>query len=728
MAGYTRNDTSNNIATGNVINAADLDGEFDALVAAFHASTGHTHDGTAANGAPITKIGPVQDLVISTGAITPKTDNTVDLGSSSFEFKDLYIDGTANIDALVADTADINAGTIDGVVIGGSTTAAGSFTTLTTSSTVTLNGGTANGVLYLNGSKQITTGTGLSFDGTQQFGVGQRSTNWKTSYAVAQVGNSALVTSSTYTYLTNNTYIDSSDVSRYLTTGTAVQYSMNRNEGSHTWLTATSGNAGDLVTGFNTVRMKLDVNGYLMLNTANATSSAAINVSTNHQNLIAIGNNTWSQTLVLGTGYDIGLGDYTQLRVPGNPANTAQLLLTSANCVYVGDGYNTGNGQLNINRNGAALVPMLTFNNRTTGTSQYSTGAIAFQAYRDVRDPCYVGLIDVQRYQLSAGLNSQGHMRFFAGAEGKTYAEIVAQTANIYIDGYNGSVGVNTNSPASFSRFAVIGGAGSNVHTTYLGDGGNRHFNFMTNTTGGAYNSLTAAGDVLLYAGAQYQPMTIGTHDGGGIRFVLDATYIGAGSGGIRTVFANAGYQSTNGYVESKTGDTGTAFNTINTSAALQQYYVVHDGAAVAIGNARANNFKIVSGSSAAHELQLSQDVVRIYDNTTATRASVKTEVFTITSGTGGTTVNLAVTANYTGLIAVFGSGNDTSAAIFYVAGASEYDYETIGTLVSNGFGVAYTGNTSIALNSSLGNPLTMTMTSSTTVTRTYVVYYLGAI
>ena len=94
MAGYTRNDTSNNIATGNVINAADLDGEFDALVAAFHASTGHTHDGTAANGAPITKIGPVQDLVISTGAITPKTDNTVDLGSSSFEFKDLYIDSS----------------------------------------------------------------------------------------------------------------------------------------------------------------------------------------------------------------------------------------------------------------------------------------------------------------------------------------------------------------------------------------------------------------------------------------------------------------------------------------------------------------------------------------------------------------------------------------------------------------------------------------------------------
>lgn len=118
MAGYTRNDTSNNIADGNVINASDLDGEFDALVAAFEAATGHTHDGTAANGAPITKVGPAQDLVISTGAITPKTDNTVDLGSSSFEFKDLYIDGTANIDSLVADSVNISGGNIDGVALG----------------------------------------------------------------------------------------------------------------------------------------------------------------------------------------------------------------------------------------------------------------------------------------------------------------------------------------------------------------------------------------------------------------------------------------------------------------------------------------------------------------------------------------------------------------------------------------------------------------------------------
>ena len=40
-------------------------------------------------------------------------------------------------------------------------------TTLTTSSTVTLNGGTANGVAFLNASKVVTSGTALTFSGTE---------------------------------------------------------------------------------------------------------------------------------------------------------------------------------------------------------------------------------------------------------------------------------------------------------------------------------------------------------------------------------------------------------------------------------------------------------------------------------------------------------------------------------------------------------------------------------
>jgi hypothetical protein len=130
VSGYTRNDVTNQIANGNTVDAVPLDGEFDAVQAAFAAVGGHRHNGTAGEGAPITVIGPTQDVVASGNSLTPKTDNAIDLGSSSFEWKDLYIDGTANIDSLVADAADINGGTIDGTVIGGTSPAAITGTTV----------------------------------------------------------------------------------------------------------------------------------------------------------------------------------------------------------------------------------------------------------------------------------------------------------------------------------------------------------------------------------------------------------------------------------------------------------------------------------------------------------------------------------------------------------------------------------------------------------------------
>jgi len=72
--------------------------------------------------------------------VKPWTDDTYDLGSSSYQWKDLWIDGTANIDSLVADTADINGGAIDGTTIGASSATTGAFTTLTTSSNATVTG------------------------------------------------------------------------------------------------------------------------------------------------------------------------------------------------------------------------------------------------------------------------------------------------------------------------------------------------------------------------------------------------------------------------------------------------------------------------------------------------------------------------------------------------------------------------------------------------------------
>jgi len=94
---------------GDTINSALFNDEYDQLVSAFSTS-GHTHDGSAGEGAPITKLGPTQDVVVGSSAITPKTNNTVDLGSSSLKFKDAYFSGNVNVDGVVTHSGNMTIG------------------------------------------------------------------------------------------------------------------------------------------------------------------------------------------------------------------------------------------------------------------------------------------------------------------------------------------------------------------------------------------------------------------------------------------------------------------------------------------------------------------------------------------------------------------------------------------------------------------------------------------
>ena len=131
MAGYTRQRT---IADGNTIAADLFNGEYNQIVNAFDVTNGHKHDGTAAEGPVIGLIGdaglatPLNKIVVDTsndhlefyvevsgaateqlkiqdGAIVPATDNDIDLGTSSLEFKDAFFDGTVTLDGLVIGSA-----------------------------------------------------------------------------------------------------------------------------------------------------------------------------------------------------------------------------------------------------------------------------------------------------------------------------------------------------------------------------------------------------------------------------------------------------------------------------------------------------------------------------------------------------------------------------------------------------------------------------------------------
>ena len=139
-------DSSNLTFNGTTLTAAGLAGPFNGTVGA----------GTPNTGAFTTL------TTSSTVTINGGTANQVQylngskalVGSSNMTF-----DGTTL-------TAAGFSGPLNGTV-GAGTPSTGSFTTLTTSSTVTINGGTANQVQYLNASKVLVGSSSMTFDGTR---------------------------------------------------------------------------------------------------------------------------------------------------------------------------------------------------------------------------------------------------------------------------------------------------------------------------------------------------------------------------------------------------------------------------------------------------------------------------------------------------------------------------------------------------------------------------------
>ena len=162
MAGYVRQDTPNNIANGNVVDADDIDAEFNAVESAFNASSGHNHDGTSGEGSPIVVVGPVQDFVASSSSLSPKANNTYDLGTVSLQYKDFYLDGIAYLDAV-----EITGGTIDSTIIGGVSPAAATFTDLTLSGALTTSGLIDGRDIATDGTKLDTVETGADVTDTE---------------------------------------------------------------------------------------------------------------------------------------------------------------------------------------------------------------------------------------------------------------------------------------------------------------------------------------------------------------------------------------------------------------------------------------------------------------------------------------------------------------------------------------------------------------------------------
>jgi len=117
MTGYVRQRDAQ-ISSGSVIYAADIKAELDQVQTSHNSTAGHRHNGTTGEGAPITVVGPAQDLVVSTTSVLPKTTNTLSLGSTLVRFKEAFFNGVVTALTFVGNLTGNVTGNLTGNVTG----------------------------------------------------------------------------------------------------------------------------------------------------------------------------------------------------------------------------------------------------------------------------------------------------------------------------------------------------------------------------------------------------------------------------------------------------------------------------------------------------------------------------------------------------------------------------------------------------------------------------------
>ena len=219
-------------------------------------------------------------LTFNASFVTGTTLKSAKLDTNTLALAAYDVDGTAytNLVTLTAGNSPTLAltstgvGTINNMSIGATTASTGAFTTLSASGNVTLSGGTANGVLYLNGSKVATAGSALTFDGTN-LGVGVTPSAGSTHIDVSAggsfygLGNGAQLAA-------NSNFSSGSWL--YRSSAFASRIDINPgNAGGVAFYTAASGTAGNAITF--TQAMTLDASGNLLVGTTTAVEKVTVN-------------------------------------------------------------------------------------------------------------------------------------------------------------------------------------------------------------------------------------------------------------------------------------------------------------------------------------------------------------------------------------------------------------------------------------------------------------------
>ena len=200
MSNYTKSTnfaTKDNLTPGDplkIVRGTEIDTEYNNIATAIATKTDNASAAITGGTINATTIGAT---TVSTGAFSSLSATGAITSTLATGTAPLVIASTTKVANLNVDSLD-GADWASPAALGSTTPAAVSATTLTTSSTVTFNGGTANGVAYLNGSKVVTSGSALVFDGTN-LGIGTSSPSAK-----LDVAGSVQIQSTGVFYLNNS--------------------------------------------------------------------------------------------------------------------------------------------------------------------------------------------------------------------------------------------------------------------------------------------------------------------------------------------------------------------------------------------------------------------------------------------------------------------------------------------------------------------------------------------
>ena len=388
MAGYAARQST--YVDGDVIDAADSNDEFDAILAAFGSTSGHNHDGTAGEGSRITVVGTSADNVTFGSALTPDANNTIDIGTSGAQFKDLYIDGTAYLDAIDFNGTAISSTAAELNIVDGGTAA--TSTTLADADRVVVND---NGTMVQVALTDFETYFESALDTLSNVTtVGALNAGSITSgFGAIDNGSSAITTTGTVTYgslsdgsITITAFVDEDDMSSNSATLVPTQQSVKAyvdsqasasltltNKTLTTPIIAEIDNAsditldagGDIILDADGANIVFKDGGTSILDIANNSSDVELTVSTADKNFAIKGTDGSSAI----TAFDIDMALNGKATFSGDVVVTGDLTVSgdditmgtnTAGHVMVADGTNFNpvavSGDVTINSAGAVTI------------------------------------------------------------------------------------------------------------------------------------------------------------------------------------------------------------------------------------------------------------------------------------------------------------------------------------------------------------------------------------